>query len=120
MAPDPVFMARLYGAVVGATLVALGLSVWAGHPDALVRGALFGGAGLFLIAAAFGRASRLPALLGLSALLAAGAFLSGLGWLLLSLRWPAPSTLGLLAAELLAAVVAGGLARRLHRGRAGE
>lgn len=112
---DPVFMARLYCAVVGATLIALGLAAWEADRSNPYIGALLGGSGLFLIAGTFGRATRLTALLALCALVAAGAFVSGLGYLLLALRIPEWPTLGLLAIELAAALLAVHLARRLYR-----
>jgi hypothetical protein len=115
MAFDPVFMARLYCAVVGATLIALAFAAWDADRDNPFIGGLLGGAGLFLIAGTFGRATRLTALLSLCALVAGGAFVSGLGFLVLALEVPAWRALGLLAIELGAALLAIRLARRLHR-----
>lgn len=115
MAFDPVFMARLYCAVVGATLIALGLAAWDWDRGNPFFGALLGGAGLFLVAGTFGRATRLVALLSLCALVAGGAFVSGLGYLVLALEVPAWRTLGLLAIELGTALLAVRLARRLDR-----
>ncbi len=115
MRVDPVFMARLYCAVVGATLIALGLAAWDADRGNPFIGALLGGAGLFLVAGTFGRASRLTALLSLCALVAGGAFVSGLGYLVLALQVPAWRSVALLATELGAALLAVRLARRLYR-----
>lgn len=112
--PDLRFAARLYCATTGAVLIALGLSAWDADRASPIIGAMLAGAGLFLIAGCFGRPSRLTAMLALCALCFGGAFLAGLGHLLLALQRPAMAIVRLLLIELAAAVVAARLARSLY------
>jgi hypothetical protein len=112
---DATFAARLYCAVVGATLIALALAAWNADRSNPYIGALLGGTGLFLVAGTFGRATRLTAMLSLCALFAGGAFVSGLGFLVLALAIPTFAQLGVLAIKLVAALLAISLARRMYR-----
>jgi hypothetical protein len=112
--PDLRFAARLYCATAGAVLIALGLSAWDADRAKPIIGALLAGAGLFLIAGCFGRPTRLTAMLALCALCFGGAFLAGLGHLLLALQVPAGSIVRLLLIELAATLVAARLARSLY------
>lgn len=114
-AGDATFAARLYCAVAGATLIALGLAAWDADRGNPAIGALLSGSGLFLVAGTFGRASRLISMLSICALLAGGAFISGLGFLVLALSLPTAAQLGALALKLGAALLAVSLARRMYR-----
>lgn len=114
-AGDATFAARLYCAVAGATLIALGLAAWdADHGNPMI-GALLAGSGLFLVAGTFGRPSRLVSMLSICALLAGGAFISGLGFLVLAMAVPTWQQLGVLGLKLGAALLATQLARRMYR-----
>lgn len=112
---DATFAARLYCAVAGATLIALALAAWDADRSNPFIGALLGGSGLFLVAGTFGRPTRLTAMLSLCALFAGGAFISGLGYLVLALAIPSWAQLGVLAIKLAAALLAISLARRMYR-----
>lgn len=114
-AGDATFAARLYCAVAGATLIALGLTAWDADRGNPYIGALLSGSGLFLVAGTFGRASRLVSMLSICALLAGGAFVSGLGFLVLALAMPTWAQLGALVLKLIAALLAVALARRIYQ-----
>lgn len=112
---DATFVARLYCAVAGATLIALGLAAWNADRSNPYIGALLSGTGLFLVAGTFGRPTRLTAMLSLCALFAGGAFISGLGFMVLALSIPTWAQLGVLTIKLAAALLAIVLARQLYR-----
>ena len=114
-AVDATFAARLYCAVAGAALIALGLAAWKADRSNPYTGALLFGSGLFLVAGTFGRPSRLTSMLSLCALFAGGAFVSSLGFLVLAMAIPSWAQLGLLALKLSAALLAIALARRMYR-----
>lgn len=108
------FAAKLYCTATGAVLIALGLSAWGVDRANPIIGAMLAGTGLFLIAGSFGRPTRLTAMLAICALCFGAAFLAGLGYALLALSLPSWPVLRLLLIELVAAVVATVLARRMY------
>ncbi|WP_293001854.1 hypothetical protein [Nevskia sp.] len=114
MTIDATLAARVYCALSGALLTALGLAAWQADRANPYTGAALAGAGLFLIVGTFGRTTRLTALMVLCAVVCGFAFVAGLGYAVIALEWPTVATVRLLAMELAAGLLAAALGRTLY------